>query len=143
MSKSANEPWAGWAEQMQKWMATPGASNPFGVASGGMPGSGMPGGFANPFAAFTSAPLDPQSIMKSIDPEEIDRRIKDMRAVEGWLKLSLSTLEMSIKTMEMQRDAYASLRSMGESATKAATASSNFAKSAAKRASQKRASSRK
>lgn len=143
MSKNANEPWALWAEQMQKWMATPGASNPFAMAGGAVPGAGMPSGFANPFAAFASAPLDPQSIMKSIDPEEIDRRIKDMRAVEGWLKLSLSTLEMSIKTMEMQRDAYASLRSMGESATQAATASSNFAKGVAKRASRKRASTRK
>ncbi len=141
MSKSANEPWALWAEQMQKWMATPGASNPFAVAGGASPG--MPGGFTNPFSAFASGSLDPQSIMKSIDPDEIDRRIKDMRAVEGWLKLSLSTLEMSIKAMEMQRDAYASFRSMGESATQAATASSNFARDVAKRASRKRASTRK
>ena len=47
MSKNANEPWAAWAEQMQKWMATPGASNPFGI------GGNSPLGGANPFDYLT------------------------------------------------------------------------------------------
>lgn len=102
MKEKTNEPWAAWAEQVQKWMGNPAAMNPF-----MMPGASLGGGFANP--------MDPQAIMKAIDPEEIDRRIADMRAVESWLKLSLSTLEMSIKTMQMQRDAYASFAKMNES----------------------------
>ncbi len=109
MSKAAgNEPWSAWAESMQKMMSSPAAMNPF-AGMMGMPG--MPGaGSANAF--------DPQQMMKALDPVEIDRRIQDLRAVESWMKLSLSGLEMSIKTMEMQRDAYASFNKMSESASK-------------------------
>ena len=73
-----------------------------------MPGAASSGG---------ASPFDPQQFMKAINPVEIDRRIQDLRAVEAWMKLSLTGLEMSIKTMEMQRDAYASFNKMGESAT--------------------------
>ena len=105
MSQAANEPWAAWAESMQKMMSNPAALNPF----AGM--MGMPAAGGNPGA------FDPQQFMKAIDPVEIDRRVQDLRAVEAWMKLSLSGLEMSIKTMEMQRDAYASFNKMTESAT--------------------------
>jgi hypothetical protein len=114
MSSKANEPWAAWVEQTQKWVGNPAALNPFGMPMAG---------FANPFANVPGAnPLDPQAMMKAIDPAEIDRRIGEMRAVEAWLKLSLTTIEMSIKTMEMQRDAYASLGKMNEAANKTARA---------------------
>ncbi|MGL5005531.1 MAG: PhaM family polyhydroxyalkanoate granule multifunctional regulatory protein, partial [Casimicrobium sp.] len=105
MTKKPDEPWAAWAEQVQKWMGNPAGINPFATPFS-MPGAAMPG-FANPFATSGAGAnaFDPQAMMKAIDPAEIDRRINDMRAVESWLKLSLSTLEMSIKTMEMQRDA--------------------------------------
>ena len=113
MSKQAgNEPWAAWAESMQKMMSNPAALNPFAGMIGmpgvpGMPGSGAAGG------AF-----DPQQFMKAIDPVEIERRIQDLRAVESWMKLALSGVEVSIRTMEMQRDAYASFNKMSESASK-------------------------
>ena len=107
MSQAGNEPWAAWAESMQKMMSNPAALNPF-AGMMGMPGAGAAGG---------AGAFDPQQFMKAIDPVEIDRRIQDLRAVEAWMKLSLSGLEMSIKTMEMQRDAYASFNKMSESAT--------------------------
>jgi len=106
MSQAGNEPWAAWAESMQKMMSNPAALNPF-AGMMGMSGAGAAGG---------AGAFDPQQFMKAIDPVEIDRRIQDMRAVEAWMKLSLSGLEMSIKTMEMQRDAYASFNKMSESA---------------------------
>jgi hypothetical protein len=121
MTQKTDEPWAAWAEQMQKWMSNPAALNPFGAAS--TPGNpfASSAAFANPFAGFQGAnPLDPQAMMKAIDPAEIDRRINEMRAVETWLKFSLSTLEMSIKTMQMQRDAYASFQQMSSSAQEGA-----------------------
>lgn len=127
-SESGTEAWAQWAESMQKMMSNPAALNPFASAVPGLPGfAGSPLG--SPFAAMAglagmpgfapgsaSMPLDAQSLMKAIDPAEIDRRIQDMRAVESWLKLSVATLEMSIKAMEMQRDAYASFSKMRETA---------------------------
>ena len=107
MSQAANEPWAAWAESMQKMMSNPAALNPS-AGMMGMPGAGAAGG---------AGAFDPQQFMKAIDPVEIDRRIQDLRAVEAWMKLSITGLEMSIKTMEMQRDAYASFNKMSESAT--------------------------
>ncbi len=161
-SSSATEPWAAWAESFQKLMANPANLNPFsgvpGVAS--MPGmTGLPGMAGFPAMPGMPTP-DVASLMKSIDPEEINRRINDLRAVESWMKLSLSTLEMSIKTMEMQRDAYASFskfretaqqtsqaatdamaRSMG-AAAKSAKRNSPRAKPAAQPARKRRAASR-
>ena len=124
MSNSANEPWAAWAESMQKMLSSPAAMNPFAGMMGAVPGmpSAAPGGF------------DPQHFMKALDPVEIDRRIQDMRAVESWMKLSLSGLEMSIKTMEMQRDAYASFNKMSESATQTMKESASAATESVKRA---------
>lgn len=124
MTNSANEPWAAWAESMQKMMSSPAAMNPFAGMMGAVPG--MPSTGAGGF--------DPQQFMKALDPVEIDRRIQDMRAVEAWMKLSLSGLEMSIKTMEMQRDAYASFNKMSDSATQTMKATASAATESVKRA---------
>ena len=126
MSQATNEPWAAWAESMQKMMGNPAALNPF---SGMM---AMPGAGAG--VAGSAGTFDPQQFMKAIDPVEIDRRIKDLRAVEAWMKLSISGLEMSIKTMEMQRDAYASFNKMSESATQSMKASAESVERTVKRA---------
>ncbi len=124
MTSATNEPWAAWAESMQKMMSSPAAMNPFAGMMGAVPGMG--GGAGNAF--------DPQQFMKALDPVEIDRRIQDMRAVETWMKLSLSGLEMSIKTMEMQRDAYASFNKMSASASKTVTEGAQAAVASVKRA---------
>ena len=127
MSNSANEPWAAWAESMQKMMSSPAAMNPFAGMMGAVPG--MPG-----MPSATGGSFDPQQFMKALDPVEIDRRIQDMRAVEAWMKLSLSGLEMSIKTMQMQRDAYASFNKMSESATQTMKETASAATQSVKRA---------
>jgi hypothetical protein len=128
MTSKSNEPWSAWAESMQKMMSSPAAMNPFAGMMGAMPG--MPG---MPNAAGAGA-FDPQQFMKALDPVEIDRRIQDLRAVEAWMKLSLSGIEMSIKTMQMQRDAYASFHKMSEEAAQTmnqgASAAATTAKSA-------------
>ena len=130
MTSAANEPWAAWAESMQKMMSSPAAMNPFAGMMGAVSGiPGMPamaGGAGNAF--------DPQQFMKALDPVEIDRRIQDMRAVETWMKLSLSGLEISIKTMEMQRDAYASFNKMSASASKTVAEGAQAAVASVKRA---------
>ena len=127
MTSTPNEPWAAWAESMQKMMSSPAAMNPFAGMMGAVPG--MPGMVGGAGGAF-----DPKQFMKALDPVEIDRRIQDMRAVETWMKLSLSGLEMSIKTMEMQRDAYASFNKMSESASKTVTEGAQAAVASVKRA---------
>jgi len=136
MVKAAgNEPWAAWADSMQKMMSNPAAMNPF-AGMMGLPGAGaMPGMPGMPGAGGA---FDPQQFMKALDPAEIDRRIQDLRAVEAWMKLALSGVEMSIKTMEMQRDAYASFNKMSETASKGAEAAARTVKRAARAAGRKR-----
>lgn len=127
MTDAVNEPWAAWAESMQKMMTNPAAMNPFAGMMGAVPGmAGMAGGAGTPF--------DPKQFMKALDPVEIDRRIQDLQAVEAWMKLSLTGLEMSIKTMQMQRDAYASFNKMSETAQKMMPEGAQVAAESVKRA---------
>ena len=58
----------------------------------------------------------PGMVTPTLDLDELDRRIKDMRAVEGWLKMNLNMLQMSIQGLDMQRAALAAVRAMSEQA---------------------------
>lgn len=55
-------------------------------------------------------------VTPTLDVDELDRRIKDMKAVEGWLKMNLNMLQMSTQGLEMQRAALAAVRAMSEQA---------------------------
>lgn len=52
----------------------------------------------------------------TMDPDEIEKKIAELRAVESWLKTNLGFLEMTIKTMEMQKSALETLRASAKSA---------------------------
>lgn len=58
----------------------------------------------------------PGMVTPTLDIDELDRRIKDMRAVEGWLKMNLNMLQMSIQGLDMQRAALAAVRAMSDQA---------------------------
>ena len=58
----------------------------------------------------TGIPL-PGLVAPTLDIEELDKRIADMKAVEGWLKMNLGMLQMSIQGLEMQRTTIATLQS--------------------------------
>jgi hypothetical protein len=45
--------------------------------------------------------------------EEVEKKIVELQAVENWLKMNLGFLQMSIKTLEMQKSA---LQAIQESA---------------------------
>ena len=94
--------------------------NPFGVpmpgfgmpagptGDAGTPVGGMPGGmpFPNPAAMFAT-----------LDPAELGRKIDELRIVEGWLQMSLNLMQLSIKTMELQKASLEALRgSQGQGA---------------------------
>jgi len=85
--------------------------------------SAMPNGFDilkkmweafSPPATFTS-PLTQlmQSAAPLLDPDEIENRIAEMRAVEQWLTLNLNVLRSTIQAFEVQRATYATLRAFG------------------------------
>lgn len=52
----------------------------------------------------------------TMDPDEIEKKITELRAVESWLKTNLGFLEMTIKTMEMQKSALETLRESAKNA---------------------------
>ena len=77
----------------------------------------MPG-FAPPSAAAGAAggaqgnvpfPM-PAAMFAALDPAEIDRKIAELRIVENWLTMSLSMMQMSIKTMELQKASLEAMR---------------------------------
>ncbi|MBK6334707.1 MAG: hypothetical protein IPG28_03665 [Betaproteobacteria bacterium] len=92
--------------------------NPFGVpvpgfapgaVAPGAPGAaaglaGMPGGLPFPH---------PAAMFAAIDPKEVQRKIDELRVIEGWLQMSLNLMQMSIKTMELQVASLEALRGGG------------------------------
>ena len=79
--------------------------NPFGMplpgfapppAAGAAP-AGMP--FPNPAAMFAT-----------LDPAEIDKKISELIIIENWLGMSQNFIQMSIKTLELQKASLEAMR---------------------------------
>jgi membrane protease subunit (stomatin/prohibitin family) len=62
----------------------------------------------------------PGMVTPTFDVDELDKRIKDMKAVEGWLRMNLSMLQMTIQGLEMQRTTLDTVQAMGKMASDAA-----------------------
>jgi hypothetical protein len=75
--------------------------NPLGMPMPGFPavGQSAPAGTPAPEAPF----LNPAMMFPALDPAEIDRKIGELRIIESWLSMSLNMMQMSIKTMELQK----------------------------------------
>lgn len=64
----------------------------------------------------TGMPL-PGLITPTLDTNELDKRITDLKAVEGWLKTNLGMLQMTIQGLEMQRTTLAAMQAISQSAS--------------------------
>jgi len=53
----------------------------------------------------------------SMNPEELERKIAELKSVENWLKLNLSMLSSTIQGMEVQLATIATLKSFVAAAT--------------------------
>jgi hypothetical protein len=79
--------------------------NPFGIqvpgfaapAAAGAAPAGMP--FPNPAAMFAT-----------LDPAEIDKKISELIIIENWLGMSQNFIQMSIKTLELQKASLEAMR---------------------------------
>jgi hypothetical protein len=62
----------------------------------------------------------PGMIAPTVNPEEIDRKLAELRSVENWLKMNLAFLHTTIKTLEMQKAALDTLsgKTAGDSGDK-------------------------
>ena len=56
----------------------------------------------------------PSSLQPTMDLEEIDRRIADLRVVEQWLQLNQSMLQTTIQTLEIQRNTLAAFQAFSQ-----------------------------
>lgn len=61
-----------------------------------------------------SYPL-PGVFAPTMSVEEVDRKIAELKSVENWLKMNLNFLQMTIKTLEMQK---AALQAIHDTANK-------------------------
>lgn len=81
---------------------------------------------ANPLTAGFAGGLDfmkslwgglpstvPGFVVPTVDLEELDKRLTDLKAVEAWLALNANMLRTTIQSLEVQRNTIAALNSFG------------------------------
>jgi hypothetical protein len=64
----------------------------------------------------------PGMVAPTLDIDELDKRIRDLKAVEHWLKVNLNMLQMTTQGLEMQRAALAAVKAMSAQASEHYTA---------------------
>ena len=62
----------------------------------------------------------PGMVTPTFDVDELDKRIKDMKAVECRLRKNLSMFQMTIQALEMQRTTLDAVQTMGKMASESA-----------------------
>lgn len=62
----------------------------------------------------------PGLAMPTLDPAEIDKRIAELRSVEGWLSMNLNMLRMAIQGLEVQKAALQAVRATADAGREAA-----------------------
>ena len=56
----------------------------------------------------------PGMVTPTLDTDELEKRIKELKTVEGWLRTNLSMLSMTIQNLEMQRTTISAVKTMGQ-----------------------------
>ncbi len=69
----------------------------------------------------------PSGFTPTLDLEELDKRIADLKAVEQWLTLNMSMLQGTIQALEIQRGTIATLKAFGAPLEAAAPAAQAIA----------------
>ncbi|CAN5211713.1 hypothetical protein BH10PSE17_BH10PSE17_26380 [soil metagenome] len=70
----------------------------------GLPGFGSPAATLDPMKGFA---------VPTVDVEELDRRITDLRSVEGWLQTQATMVRTTIQALEVQRNTVMMVKSFG------------------------------
>ena len=47
----------------------------------------------------------PGMAMPTLDPQELEKRIADLRSIEAWLNMNLNMVKLSIQGLELQKAA--------------------------------------
>ncbi|HJT60454.1 MAG TPA: PhaM family polyhydroxyalkanoate granule multifunctional regulatory protein [Burkholderiales bacterium] len=56
----------------------------------------------------------PGMAVPTFDPQEVEKRIAELKSVEAWLNMNLNMLRLSINGLEMQRAALQAMKSTSE-----------------------------
>lgn len=62
----------------------------------------------------------PGMLTPTVSVEEIDKKIAELKTVETWLTMNVGFVQMTVKTLEMQKAALESLQAAGRSPDKSA-----------------------
>ena len=52
----------------------------------------------------------PGMAVPTFDPQEVEKRIAELRSVEGWLSMNLNMVKLSIQALEMQHAALSAMQ---------------------------------
>lgn len=77
----------------------------------GLPGIPSPGNLAS--MAVRIPQQLPNMLAPTLDVDELEKRISDLRAVEQWLELNASMLRTTIQSLEVQRATISTLKGIG------------------------------
>jgi len=55
----------------------------------------------------------PGMAMPTLDPREIEKRIADLRSIEGWLSMNLNMVRMAVSGLEVQKAALEAMQAAG------------------------------
>ena len=100
--------------------------NPLGLPVPGMapaPGTASAAGQPQPMPPFMPFPPNTMNPFLNFDPEEVGKKINEFKTVETWLNMQIAMLQMTIKTLEMQKVSLEALRTQSQNLA-AASASS-------------------
>ncbi len=56
----------------------------------------------------------PGMAVPTFDPQEVEKRISELRSVEAWLNVNLNMIKLSIQGLELQRSALQAMRGAAE-----------------------------
>jgi hypothetical protein len=56
----------------------------------------------------------PGMLTPTVDPAEIEKKIAELKSIENWLTMNVGFVQMTIKTLEMQKAALESLQAPGK-----------------------------
>ncbi len=106
MAKNQNIP--GWPEMPSITGSASHLNNPF--------TNGLAGGmdFIKNFWSNSASGV-PGLVVPTIDLQELEKRIKDLKAVEGWLDVNINMLRTTIQALEVQHSTIATIHALSDS----------------------------
>ena len=87
----------------------------------GLPGAGAMNDTLEFVRNMWGAMKIPGMAMPSMSPDDINKQITDLKAVESWLQMNMNMLRTTIQTLEVQSATLSAIQTMGQSFSHAGT----------------------